>query len=161
MPLDDPRLRDTQAHALAERVDRTELQKRIGFTPVTTELYPGVYIPCEAYACQVADHFVFGMLCGVTGTAVGKVEVWTQGPEQVCIVLLALELPEAWLKWRSDCAPKAARPWRVLRQDDNGNEFELARFADQNDALLYASLWQQRLGTHKQMTFVSEQHRPK
>ncbi len=153
--IDDPRLKGMQAFAGAADIGAAELRMRTGISPcLGDELFPGVFIRYEAYPCRLGDGFVFSVLRGVEGDAAGEVEIWTHRADQIAIVALALGLPDGWFHWRSASDPETDRPWRVDRQDDNGNTFELARFADRDDAALYARLWDDRIGAHKQAAFV-------
>lgn len=155
LAIDDPAFRGTLPHAGASHIKSTELRERTGIEPyISDELYPGVYVSCEAYACRLGDTFVFGIHRSLEGHNEGTVEICTHRADQIAIVALALDLPDGWFSWRAEPDQEIPRPWQVFRQDDNGNQFELARLADEHDAWLLVKLWDNKIGTHKQSAFV-------
>ena len=53
----------------------------------------------------------------------------------------------------TDSGPElASARWRLMRLDDNGNEFEIARFADEAQARAACAGYEQK--GHKQLYFV-------
>ena len=155
-PSDNPRFRATRAHAGAEDVSRAELDARIGFGPDrSVDLYPGVYVRCEVYACKLGEFFIFGVLRGVEGNARGRIEIHTHRADQIAIVELGLDVPEGWFAWRSPLEPDIERVWQVARRGAGGNTVELERFGEEVDARLYAALCNDRAGTHEESVFVT------
>ncbi len=151
---DDPAFCGTKAQAGARNIDSSELQERIGIDPVIADIYPGVEVRCQIYPCRLGENFVFGVVRGIEDDAEGRVEIWAHRADQIALVELALDLPDGWFDWRSNPDPAIEQTWRAVRQDDNGNSFELARFVQRDDADLYVKLWADRAGAHKQTALV-------
>ncbi|MGH1344812.1 MAG: hypothetical protein ACRBN8_24845 [Nannocystales bacterium] len=55
-------------------------------------------------------------------------------------------------------SPDAPDRWRIMRTDDNGNEFELARVSSRCEAIGIAELYESR--GHKQFYWIEEAFRP-
>jgi hypothetical protein len=131
-----------------------ELRRCFEFDAWVDEFFPGLGTMWECYPCELVGFFGFTLLRGIDDREKDELHIFADGIDRLSLILFAVRIDPARITWRIDRTPGLAGEWETVRQDDNGNQFVLDTFVDNETAHACAGWWNRLFGDHKQTALV-------